>query len=279
MSRTNLEGIGLGFRQPIAEAMLGADLPELRWVEVHPENYVARGGLYRANLERALAKWPVVTHGLTLGFGSVEPFERAYTGALRDFLREHVRTPWHSEHLCFSAVDGVFLHDLLPLPLDRESVRTVAARYRELREAIETPLAIENISFYAHAGPEAMSELEFLLEVLDASDASLLLDVNNVFVNSRNHGFDPREFIDHLPMERVVQLHIAGHLTRDDGLIIDTHAEPIRDEVFDLFEYTIRRKGPVPVLLERDANFPPFDVLADEVRRLDARYRRALEAR
>jgi hypothetical protein len=164
------------------------------------------------------------------------------------------------------------LHDLLPLPFTREAVDVAVARIREARDRLELPVALENISYYANAGPAEMPEPDFLLEVLERSDAKLLLDVNNVFVNSRNHGFDPRAYLDRMPVERVVQIHIAGHFTRDDGLIIDTHGEAIREEVYALLEHTLRRTGPVPVLLERDQNFPDFDELLAEVKRLDAIY-------
>jgi uncharacterized protein (UPF0276 family) len=194
--------------------------------------------------------------------------------SLRAFLHAHA-IPWPSEHLCFSGADGARLHDLLPLPFTRDAVRTTVARVREARDRLELPIAIENISYYADAGEREMSELEFLLEVLEGADAKLLLDVNNVFVNSRNHGFEPRAYIDRIPVERVVQIHVAGHHVREDALIIDTHGEAVRDEVYDLLEHTLRRVGEVPVLLERDQNFPPFEELCAEVRRLDAIYRRA----
>jgi uncharacterized protein (UPF0276 family) len=273
----SVHGIGLGLRQAIAEPLFASELPELRFVEIHPENYVARGGRFATLLERATQRWPVLTHGLTLGFGAVEPAEARYVQQLRDFL-DHIKAPWHSEHLCFSSADGVMLHDLLPLPFRHEAVRTAVTRIRELRDGVQRPIAVENVSYYAHPGEREMDEAEFLVEVLERSDAKLLLDVNNVFVNSRNHGFDAARFLDRLPKERVVQIHIAGHSVRPDGLIIDTHGEPVRDEVYDLLEYALRRVGPVPVLLERDQSFPDFAELADEVRRLHAIYVRATGA-
>jgi uncharacterized protein (UPF0276 family) len=273
-------GVGLGYRQSIAERTLEADAPELAWLEIHPENYVGRGGRFRHNLEAAAERFPIVTHGLTLGFGAVEPFEERYVRGLRELLhRLHV--PWHSEHLCFTGTDGVVLHDLLPLPHTREAIKTAVARIRELRDRLELPIAIENVSYYADAGTPEMAEPDFLLEVLEGADAKLLLDVNNVFVNSQNHGFDPRAYIDRMPAARVVQLHVAGHHVRPDGLILDTHGESVRDDVYALLEHTLRRLGPVPVLLERDQNFRGFDELLAEVRRLHGIYQRvtAAEAR
>jgi hypothetical protein len=271
-----IEGIGIGYRHAMAQRTLEQAVPQIRWLEIHPENYVQRGGRFRHMLERARERFPLVTHGLTMGFGAVEPAEDAYVRPLRAFLHE-IGAPWHSEHLCFSGTDGVMLHDLLPLPFTRESVATAVARIREARDRLELPIAVENISYYAQAGHCEMSELDFLLEVLEQADAKLLLDVNNVFVNGKNHRFDPRSYIDRVPSERVVQIHVAGHHVRKDALVIDTHGEAVCDGVYELLEYTLRRVGPVPVLLERDQNFPPFAELVAEVERLDDIYRRATE--
>lgn len=275
VQRAAVNGIGLGLRQAIAEPLMEVSAPELRFVEVHPENYVERGGRFRLILERARARWPVLTHGLTLGFGAVEPLTDAYIPALRDFLRS-IEAPWHSEHLCFSSVDGVMLHDLFPLPLRKDAADTAVARIRELRDALELPIAVENVSYYAHPGEAHCSEIEFLVDVLERADAQLLLDVNNVYVNAKNHGFDPFAYLDRIPVERVVQLHVAGHCVRPDGLILDTHGEPVRAEVHALLEHALRRTGPRPVLLERDQNFPAFEELMAEVRELHALYERAV---
>ena len=274
---SRVQGIGIGLRYAMATRTLAADVPEIRWLEIHPENYVQRGGRFRHVLDRARERFALVTHGLTMGFGAVEPTEQGYVDPLRAFLHE-MAVPWHSEHLCFSGTDGVMLHDLLPLPFSRDAVDTAVQRIHEARDRLELPIALENISYYADAGTARMPEQDFLLEVLDRSDAYLLLDVNNVFVNSVNHGFDPRAYIDRIPFDRVIQIHVAGHLVRPDALIIDTHGEAVREEVYDLLDYTLRRTGPTPVLLERDQNFPPFDELVSEVQRLDAIYRSATEA-
>ena len=273
-----VEGIGLGLRFDLAEELLERLPEEVNWLEIHPENYVARGGRFELNLERALETWPLVTHGLTCGVGTTAPFDRHYTRQLRGLL-ERVNAPFHSEHICFGGIDDTFLHDLLPLPFNKESVRTAVARIKELRDAIERPFAIENVSYYAEPlKPSGWTEVEFLGEVLDAADCKLLLDVNNVYVNSINHGFDPRPFIDQIPRERVVQMHVAGHQTQPSGLIIDTHGEPICEGVYELLRYTVERVGPVPILLERDQNIPTLDEVLGEVRRLTDIYNRGVAA-
>ncbi|QQR91162.1 MAG: DUF692 domain-containing protein [Myxococcales bacterium] len=270
-----LNGIGLGLRYPLAEALFANKPKALRFVEVHPENYLARGGRFEAMLEQAQEHWPVLSHGLSLGFGNLEAFDPDYTKKLRRFLNENVKVPWHSEHLCFTQVAGQHLHDLLPLPFTKEAIEVSVRRIKELQDALCLPVAIENVSYYADILPPAMPEIEFLLEVLDKSDALLLLDVNNVYVNSENHRFDPRQYIDQIPPQRVAHMHMAGHWRRKNGSIVDTHAEAICEDVYALFEHTMKRMGPKPVLLERDDNFPDFKELEAEVGRLHAIYQRA----
>lgn len=268
--------MGVGLRAELADELLATDAPEIRWLELHPENYIGRGGRFAAHLEAACARSPVVTHGLTLCVGATEPFEPSYVAQLKSLLRK-VGAGWHSEHLAWGNASGGFAHDLLPLPFTREAVAVASARVRELRDAVEVPIAVENTSYYAHpGGMRGMREIDFLREVLEAADCALLLDVNNVFVNAENHGFDAREWLALVPMERVVQLHVAGHFVRTDGLVVDTHGEPVRSEVLALLEHTLSRlpEG-VPILLERDLNHPPLSELRAEVAVLTALARRA----
>ncbi|HJK90954.1 MAG TPA: DUF692 domain-containing protein [Polyangiaceae bacterium LLY-WYZ-15_(1-7)] len=269
------QGIGLGLRVDMAQAFLEAKPDDVAFVEVHPENYVARGGRYRQNLARAQDLYPVLTHGLTTCFGQLEPFDATYLAQLKRFLAD-VDTPWHSDHLCFGGAGGAFAHDLLPIPFTDEALDTVTQRFTEVRDAIDRELAFENVSYYAPMSADPLDEARFCVEVLERADAKLMLDVNNVFVNSRNFGFDPKAWIDLVPPERVVQMHVAGHLVRDDGLRIDTHGEPIPEGVYELLDYTLRRTGPRPVLLERDNNIPSLGELLAEVRRLNAIYRDAV---
>jgi uncharacterized protein (UPF0276 family) len=187
-----------------------------------------------------------------------------------------VGAPWHSDHLCFAGVDGVFAHDLLPMPFNEDTAKSCARRIEEARDATGcADLAFENVSYYAPSPRSETDEVSFCLDVLERADCKMLLDVNNVYVNSKNHGFDPRAWIDRIPSERVVQIHVAGHLVRRDGFRIDTHAEDVADDVYDLLEHTLRRIGPKPVLLERDGNFIPLDELLAQVRRLSEIYERA----
>ncbi|HEY6878354.1 MAG TPA: DUF692 domain-containing protein [Polyangiales bacterium] len=274
------EGIGLGLRLPIAAPLFDGSAPRaLRWLEIHPENYLSRGGRYASLLKQARERYPLLTHGLTMGFGALKPFDRDYLVALRGLLHE-LKVPWHSDHLCFAQVDEVFLHDLLPLPMNEEAIGVAVQRIVEAQDALGVAIAIEPISWYARPPDSALDEAEFISEVLVRADAKLLLDVNNVYVNAQNHGFSPRAFIDKLPLGRVVQLHVAGHHVRPDGKRIDTHAAPICEPVYELLDYTLRKLArPLPVLLERDDDFPPFAELACEIERLDAIYRSAVEER
>jgi uncharacterized protein (UPF0276 family) len=264
-----VEGVGLGLRAPLARDLLARAPASLRFLEVSPENHIGRGGFYESMLADARAAFPLVTHGLSLGLGDPDPPDAAFLRALRRFL-EDTATPWHSDHLCFGAVDGAHLHDLLPLPFTESSIRAVVDRVALLEDALGLPIAVENISWYAHPGEAAMGEADFVNEVLARSSARLLLDVNNAYVNARNHGTDARAFLAAMPADRVVQLHVAGHFTGGDGFRIDTHAEAVCDDVYDLLAFALARTGPVPVLLERDGAFPTFDALCAELDRLDA---------
>ena len=268
-------GIGLGLRHDLAEALIDARPKGVHWVEIHPENYIERGGRYESFLERAQMHWPVITHGLSMCFGALEPFDRNYLNDLKTFL-QRVEAPWHSEHLCFGGAEGTFVHDLLPLPFTKEAADVCVERLCEARDALGIQLALENVSYYASQSDNGLDEADFVVEVLERADAKLLLDVNNVYVNSKNFGFDPKAYIDRMPVDRIVQLHVAGHFVREDGLRIDTHGEAICDDVYALLEYTLRRIGPMPVLLERDNNIPNFDEIVREVDRLNEIYDRAI---
>ena len=268
-------GVGLGLRWDFLEEVVDEpDVPVAFW-EVSPENYMRRGGYYPAALERVAERHAVVTHGLTMSLGAVDPPSDEY---LRDLGREigRVGSPWHSDHLCFSSAGARSLHDLLPLKLSDENVERVSDRLRRVQDRLGVPMAFENISWYAHPGRPEMPEAEFICRIAERSGCGLLLDVNNVYVNAQNHGFDPYAFLARMPLDRVVQLHVAGHTKTDTGLIIDTHGATVCDPVHELLAWTIERTGPRPVLLERDNAIPPLSELLDEVKVLDGVYQQAL---
>ncbi len=275
-----LSGVGLGLRwefldEVVDSAREGRALP-VDFFEVSPENYMRRGGYVPASLEEVAARYPLLTHGLTLSLGGVDPLGDDYLTELRRFL-ERFAPPFHSDHLCFQGAEERMVHDLLPLPFLEEAVANTSARVREAQDRLGLPVVVENISYYLEPGAREMQEAEFITRVLDASGARLLLDVNNVYVNSLNHGFDAREFLDALPLDRVAQIHVAGHQrSAEHELVIDTHGADIVDPVYALLAHALERTGPVPVLLERDHAIPPLDALLAEVAQVRAVYDRAV---
>ena len=273
-----LGGVGLGLRWDFLEEVLDGAPCDVAFFEVSPENYLGRGGYYPSALERIAERYPIVTHGLTLSLGAASEPDPGYLSALRGELAR-LNPPWHSDHLCFSSAGDRVLHELLPLKFSAENVARVAERARRMTGTLERPFAIENITYYVHPGQPEMSELEFLQNVLAECEAGLLLDVNNVYVNSVNHGFDPYAFIAALPLERVLEIHVAGHETQRGGLLLDTHGQAVADPVLRLLEWTIERAGPVPVLLERDNHVPGLADLLQEVALLRDLQTRALARR
>jgi uncharacterized protein len=259
-----VRGVGLGLRWDFLEEVVeGAQLP-IDFFEVSPENYMRRGGYYPAQLERLTERYPLVTHGLTLSIGAVDEPDVTYLRELRAEI-DRTKSPFHSDHLCFSSFGERSFHELLPLSHSRENVTRVAERARRMHDALGVPFALENITYYLHPGRAELCELDFLQEVLAASDAGLLLDVNNVYVNSLNHGFDPEAFIAALDLSRVVELHVAGHTRKPSGLVLDTHGAKVADPVLALLGFTLERTGPCPVLLERDNDVPPLAELVSEI--------------
>jgi uncharacterized protein (UPF0276 family) len=275
-----MNGVGLGLRWEFIDELLRTR-PRLDFVEVSPENYMGRGGYYDAALDQAAAIWPIVTHGLTMSLGGVDPPREEYLSGLREFTRR-VKTPWHSDHLCFSTHGGVVLHDLLPISFKEREVARVAERIKRAQDAIGLPMAVENISFYMHPGKREMGEAEFVARVCEAADCGLMLDVNNAYVNATNFGFDVDAWMRTVPLDRVVQMHVAGHdwfsdegTSGDGRLIVDTHGADCAGEVLALLERTLRKTGPVPVLLERDQAIPPLETLLAEVAAIKAIWERA----
>lgn len=270
-------GIGLGLRGKFIDHVVRGDADgKLAFLELSPENYMHRGGEMPRLLEQLADRFPIITHGLTMSLGSTDPLRDDYLTELRPFLHRY-KTPWHTDHLCFSGLEGVLLHDLLPLPLTRGSAMRIADRVREVQDRIGLPFGVENISWYLPMGKPEMPEGVWVREVIERADCPLLLDVNNIFVNSRNHGFDPYDWLAEIPLERVVQLHVAGHERWDKfDMWVDTHGATVLDPVHEMMAWVIERTGPLPVLLERDTNIPPLADLLDEVEKLDATYQAAV---
>jgi uncharacterized protein (UPF0276 family) len=259
-----MKGFGLGLRPEHYRDFLERR-PRVDWLEILSENYMVPGGKPLANLDAIRRDFPVAMHGVSMSIGSADPLDERYLRELRA-LADRVRPAWISDHLCWTGVDHANLHDLLPLPYTEESLRHVAGRVAQVQEFLGRRLVLENVSSYAAFAGDEMTEWDFLAELARRADCDLLLDVNNVFVSSVNHGFDPHVFIDAMPRERVRQIHLAGH--EDNGAwLVDTHDHPICEAVWRLYEYTTARLGEVPTMIERDDRIPPLDELVAELDR------------
>lgn len=260
-----LPGAGLGLRRALAAPLLSATYNRPDFLEVAPENWIRAGGRWRRQLDALAERYPLASHGLSLSIGSPDPLDLDLLDSLRQFIdRYDIR--YYTEHLSYCSEDG-HLYDLLPMPFCEEAVHYVAGRIRQVQEHLGQRIGMENISYYADFG-DGMSESDFISAVASEADCDILLDVNNVYVNSINHRYDPRDFIDNLPLSRVKYLHVAGHYDEDTDLKIDTHGAAVIDPVWDLLEYTYRSTGPLPTVLERDFNLPPLGELMQEVSRV-----------
>jgi uncharacterized protein len=275
MAQGGFAGVGLGLRRPHLEQVAGMESHGVPFWETCPENLIGDGGRHHRMAWAILDRDPVLTHGLAMSVGGFDPWDEDYLQDLGDFLI-HTGTPWHSEHLCFTSVDESCLHELLPIPFTREAVRHTIARVRGLQSRLPVPLLLENITYYAELGAAEMEEADFIAAVLEGADVGWLLDVNNVYVNALNFGFDPKEWLSHMPLDRVAQLHIAGH-KKCGNLTVDTHGAEVIDPVIDLMQWTLSCLGrPVPVLLERDNHMPDFKELLAERARIQHAYDAAL---
>jgi len=254
-------GIGIGLRIPHYEHILNKK-PVVDWFEIISENYMIDGGRPLAILDQILEQYNVVQHGVSLYFGSAQPLNREHLRRLKALTRR-TNTPWLSDHLCWGSVDGRYTHDLLPLPYTWEAVTVAAENIRRVQDFLELPVALENVSSYAEFHDSQMTEWEFLTEVVERADCGILLDVNNIYVSSINHEFDPAEYVDSIPAERVAQIHIAGH-SRYEKYLLDTHDHPVIDPVWKLYERALRRTGPMATLLEWDDRIPPFEEVHHE---------------
>jgi uncharacterized protein (UPF0276 family) len=254
-------GIGVGLRGPHIAHVL-RDRPAMDWFEIISENYFAEGGIARANLDSVRANYRLVPHGVSLSIGGTDPLDRDYVSRLRALLRR-IDAPWCSDHLCWTGTSGIDLHDLLPMPYTKDTLAHLTERVRRVQGELEVPFALENASSYMEYRESTMAEHEFLGELAESADCGILLDVNNVFVSAFNHGFDANRYIDAIPSDRVVQMHLAGHTDKGTHLL-DTHSDRVRSEVWHLYRRAVLRCGPVATLIEWDEDIPGWDVLASE---------------
>lgn len=269
-------GIGLGLRRELANQTMDQK-NRIDWLELVPENYMGLGGAARERLEVAREKFPLVTHGINLSIGSTDDLNVEYLSKLKKLL-DLIDAPWFSDHLCFTSFDGIYMHDLLPLPRSKEAVDLIAEKVKRVQGTIERPFLLENISYYMNVPGSSMNDAQFLSEVLEKADCGLLLDVNNVYVNSLNHNFDPFEYLDQIPLDRTVQIHVAGH-KQGTEYVIDTHGAPVIEPVFELLQYVLERFDANAVMLERDQNFPEFEEILSEIDRIRAISEQSREVR
>jgi uncharacterized protein (UPF0276 family) len=255
-------GFGLGLRTQHYQEILDS-APSVDWFEALTENYLVPGGKPLYYLEAVRARYPVVLHGVSLSIGSDDPLNRGYLARLKA-LADRIEPAWISDHLCWTGLNGRNLHDLLPLPYTEEAVVHVSDRIQTVQDYLGCRLLIENVSSYLTYTDSCMSEWEFLSAIAGRADCLILLDINNIFVSSFNHDFDPRDYLQGVPAERIQQFHIAGHRNHGD-YIVDTHDEPVIDPVWQLYAEACRRFGAVSTLIERDDNIPPLDELLEEL--------------
>ncbi|MEP9317928.1 DUF692 domain-containing protein [Pseudomonas sp. LABIM340] len=257
-----LQGAGLGLRRAMLPDLLTLDDRAVDFLEVAPDNWIGVGGTYGEGLARLAERFPLSCHGLSLSLGGPEPLDHVFLGRVREFLDQH-QVPLFSEHLSYCSDEG-HLYDLIPMPFTDEAVRHIASRIREVQDVLGRRIAVENISYYA-APYQALSEIDFLLAVLGEADCDLLLDVNNLYVNAHNHGYDAAGFLARVPAERVACLHVAGHYDEAPDLKIDTHGAAVKNDVWSLLASAYQHLSSVPTLLERDFNLPPLAELLGEV--------------
>lgn len=267
-SNAHLSGIGLGLRREFLFelAALEEKLPGIDFLELAPENWIGIGGSRKAALDQLAEKYPLVCHGLSLSIGSQAPLDFKFIDQIAAFLEQY-QIELYSEHLSYCSDEQGQLYDLLPLPFTEEAVGYVANRIRTLQQRLGRRVAFENISYYC-APFQAMSEAEFINAALEQADCDLLLDVNNIYVNSVNHGYNAKDFLMSMPIERVKYLHVAGHVVLAEGLLLDTHGAEIDAPVWDLLRATYQHLGVTPTVLERDNHAPKLDEVLAETKRM-----------
>ncbi|GKW51585.1 UPF0276 protein [Pseudoalteromonas sp. NCCP-2140] len=259
--------VGLGLRREMLDEML-IDVPKpIEFLEVAPENWLKLGGRFGKQFKQLTEQHAFVCHGLSLSIGSPAALDIDFVQSLKAFFKEHnIRV--FSEHLSYCSGEG-HMYDLMPIPFTEDAIKHVASRIRQVQDILEQPIAIENVSYYGAPGQQ-MTELEFTNAVLEEADCKLLLDVNNIYVNSINHGYDAEQFLAALPTKRIAYGHVAGHYTEAEDLLVDTHGAPVIDPVWQLLEKAYEVHGVFPTLLERDFNIPPMSELLAELKTIEA---------
>lgn len=259
--------VGLGLRREMLDEML-IDVPKpIEFLEVAPENWLKLGGRFGKQFKQLTEKHAFVCHGLSLSIGSPAALDIDFVQSLKTFFKEH-NIRLFSEHLSYCSGEG-HMYDLMPIPFTEDAIKHVASRIRQVQDILEQPIAIENVSYYGAPGQQ-MTELEFTNAVLEEADCKLLLDVNNIYVNSINHGYDAEQFLAALPTKRIAYGHVAGHYTEAEDLLVDTHGAPVIDPVWQLLEKAYEVHGVFPTLLERDFNIPPMSELLAELKTIEA---------
>jgi uncharacterized protein (UPF0276 family) len=264
-TKAGLRGAGLGLRRALLGPLHSMAADAVDFMEVAPENWIGVGGRLGRQFSQFAERYPIVLHGLSLDIGGPDPIDTELVKSVRQ-LMERIQVPLYSEHLSYCAAQG-HLYDLLPIPFTEEAVHYVSARVRQVQDIIGQPIALENASYYAQPHTE-LSECQFINAVVTESGCDLLLDVNNIYVNSINHRYDAVEFLDALPLERARYIHVAGHFDEAPDLKVDTHGADVIDPVWALLAQAYERLGPVPTLLERDFNLPPLAELLGEVEQI-----------
>jgi len=265
-------GYGLGLRKEHYETVL-TEQPAIDWFEILSENYMVDGGKPLYYLDRIRELYPMVMHGVSMSIGSTEPLNIDYLKKLKSLIHR-VEPAWFSDHLCWTGINGVNLHDLMPLPYTEEAIKHVATRISQVQDFIGRQMLIENVSSYVSYCDSQISEWEFLTAVAERADCFILLDINNIYVSAYNHNFNAEDYLAAIPAERVHQFHLAGHI-HEKNLIIDTHDQPIADPVFELYEKALQYFGRVSTMIERDDNIPPLSELMtelDQVKYIAERY-------
>lgn len=260
-------GFGLGLRSEHYHDLIAHE-HAIDWLEILSENYMLAGGKPLYYLDQICARYPVVMHGVSLSIGSTDPLNHTYLHELKK-LAQRVKPKWISDHLCWTGVQGINLHDLMPLPYTEEALAHLVTRITQVQDFLGQRILIENVSSYLTYEHSTMSEWEFLRTLAQQADCLILLDINNIHVSAHNHGFDPRLYLEAMPAERIQQIHLAGHTNKGD-YSIDTHDQDIIDPVWNLYRESLQRFGKVSTMIERDDNIPPLSELISELQRARA---------